>query len=52
MLNLIQLKKITKDDVISAFKDNLDIMNSHQFEKLKKTLNLKGMFDDVYKRKL
>lgn len=52
MLNLFQLQKITKDDVVDAFKDNVAIMNNHQFEKLRKLLNTKGMFDNVYKRKL
>ena len=49
MLNIIQLEKITKEDVLKCFKDNLDTMNSHQFKKLKKVLNVKGMFDNVRK---
>lgn len=49
MINLVKLKNITKQDVINCFKNNIEIMNSHQFEKLKKVLNLKGMFDNVCK---
>lgn len=52
MLNIIQLKKIDKKDVIDSLKEQLDCMNTHQFEVLKKTLNKKGTFDNVYKRKL
>lgn len=49
MLNLVQLEKITKEDVINCFKDNIETMNTHQFKKLKKVLNVKGMFDNVRK---
>lgn len=49
MLNMVQLEKISKEDVIKCFKDNLNIMNAHQFKKLKKVLNVKGMFDNVRK---
>lgn len=52
MLNVLQLEKINKEDVLSVFNDQLELMNHHAFDKLKKTLNKKGLFDDVYKRKL
>lgn len=52
MLNIIQLNKINKEDVVTSFKEQIDIMNNHEFEKLKKILNKKGTFDNVYKRKL
>lgn len=52
MLNVIQLEKINKDDVIQALKEQLDLMNEHQFKKMKNILNKKGMFDNVYKSKL
>ena len=52
MLNVLQLNQINKDDVVESFKNQIGTMNSHVFEKLKKTLNKKGIFDDVYKSKL
>lgn len=52
MLNVLQLKKINKLDVLDALKEQMDLMNSHQFEKMKNILNKKGTFDNVYKRKI
>lgn len=52
MLNVLQLEKINKDDVIQALNEQLELMNKHQFEKMKKILNKKGTFDNVYKSKL
>lgn len=52
MLNIIQLNKINKEDVFNSFKEQIETMNTHEFEKLKKILNKKGIFDNVYKRKL
>lgn len=49
MLNLIQLDKITKEDVKKCFSDNIESMSTNQFKKLKKVLNLKGVFNNVRK---
>lgn len=49
MLNVLQLEKLTKEDVIKQLEKFLSTMNNHQFTKLKKTLNKRGMLDDIRK---
>ena len=49
MLNVIQLKNISKDDVKQKMNDIIDVMNTHQFDKLKSKLNKMGVFNDVRK---
>lgn len=49
MLNVIQLKNISKDDVKQKMNDIVDVMNTHQFDKLKSKLNKMGVFNDVRK---
>lgn len=49
MLNVIQLKNISKDDVKQKINNIIDIMNTHQFDKLKSKLNKMGVFNDVRK---
>lgn len=49
MLNSIQLKNISKDDVKKRMNDIVDTMNTHQFDKLKSKLNKMGVFNNVRK---
>lgn len=49
MLNVIELKKISKDDVKQKMCDIVTSMNTHQFDKLKSKLNKMGVFNDVRK---
>lgn len=49
MLNAIQLKKVSKDDVKKKNSDIVDVMNTHQFDKLKSKLNKMGVLNDVRK---
>lgn len=49
MLNVIQLKNITKEDVKQKMNDIVTSMNTHQFDKLKSKLNKMGVFNDVRK---
>lgn len=49
MLNVIELKKVSKDDVKKKMSDIVDVMNTHQFDKLKSKLNKMGVFNDVRK---
>lgn len=49
MLNVLQLEKVTKEDVIKQLEKYLTSMNNHQFLKLKKTLNKRGMLDGICK---
>lgn len=49
MLNVIELKKISKDDVKQKLIDIVTSMNTHQFDKLKGKLNKMGVFNDVRK---
>lgn len=49
MLNVIQLKNISKDDVKNKINNIVDVMNTHQFDKLKSKLNKMGVLNDVRK---
>lgn len=49
MLNFIELKKISKEDVKQKINDIVTLMNTHQFDKLKSKLNKMGVFNDVRK---
>lgn len=49
MLNVIELKKISKDEVKQKMNDIVTSMNTHQFDKLKSKLNKMGVFNDVCK---
>lgn len=49
MLNVLQLEKITKDDVLKRFTQIISNMNNHQFMKMKNKLNKLGVLDDVRK---
>lgn len=49
MVNAIQLKNISKDDVKQRMNDIITSMNTHQFDKLKSKLNKMGVFNDVRK---
>lgn len=49
MLNTIQLKNISKDYVKNKINNIVDVMNTHQFDKLKNKLNKMGVFNDVRK---
>lgn len=49
MLNVIELKKVSKDDVIEKLNKIVTSMNTHQFDKLKSKLNKMGVFNDVCK---
>ena len=49
MLNSFQLEHISKEDVKLIINDIVDVMNTHQFEKLKNKLNKMGVLNDVRK---
>lgn len=49
MLNVLELEKITKDDVLKRFSQIISNMNNHQFMKMKKKLNKLGVLDHVCK---
>lgn len=49
MLNVIELKKITKEEVKQKICDIVTSMNTRQFDKLKAKLNKMGVLNDVRK---
>ena len=52
MLNVLQLKNIQKDDVKQKINEIIDLMNTHEFDKLKSKLNKMGVFNDVCKQRI
>lgn len=45
MLNVLQEKKVSKQEVIDKLTNLINIMNEHQFRKLVKQLNKRGVFN-------